>query len=363
VTHLEQNLLRDIELIRQKVEEMGLRCEKALKSGLQALLNKDRQLAYTIILRDRAIDELETELDRLCLEFIIRHQPVATHLRFVYATIKLIKELERIGDYAESIARQVLHLCAHQFEYPQDKYVELAHLSIPMLHDALQAFSNHNAELAQFAMSIEAKADYVRNNINADLLRLRQSGALPMEAFTPLMTIARRYERVADQAKNICEEVLYMTTGEYVKHKAPEVLRVLFVDLDNACLSQMAETIANSLKASHLKFTSAGLTAGKLDPLTIEFLKSKGLDLSAAVTKSVDQVADFDQIQVIIAFCPEARRVFPTPPTKTVGLEWLLVDPAQVPGSLDDKRAIFDNAFNFIHTHIQDLVKAMLGED
>src|SRR5271169_455887 len=98
--HLEETLQRDIDLIRRKVVEMAGLGERALKAALQALVERNRQLAYTVILRDQYIDELETELDRLCLEFLARQQPVAGHLRFVFTVIQINRELERIGDYA-----------------------------------------------------------------------------------------------------------------------------------------------------------------------------------------------------------------------------------------------------------------------
>src|SRR5438046_8005343 len=103
VTHLEESLQRDIDFIRGKVQEMAARDEQALNTCLAALQQSNRQLAYSVILRDRHIDELEKEIDRLCLEFIVRQQPGAGHLRFVYATIKINAELARIGDSAESI--------------------------------------------------------------------------------------------------------------------------------------------------------------------------------------------------------------------------------------------------------------------
>jgi phosphate transport system protein len=108
--HLEAALQQDINQIRTRVLEMARLDERALNRILDALIQRDRQIAYAVILQDQYVDELETELDKLCLEFILRHQPAAGHLRFVYAASKIIKELERIGDYAESIGRQVLQL-------------------------------------------------------------------------------------------------------------------------------------------------------------------------------------------------------------------------------------------------------------
>src|SRR5260370_17787985 len=109
-SHFEQSLQQDIKFIRKKIMEMAGLAETALKTCVKALVEGNRQLAYSVILRDQYIDELETELDRLCLEFLVRQQPVAGHLRFVFTTIQINKELERIGDYPESIARQVLSL-------------------------------------------------------------------------------------------------------------------------------------------------------------------------------------------------------------------------------------------------------------
>ncbi len=190
-THLEAHLRQDIDVISDKLMTMVSRDEQALRNALTALLNRDRQLAYTVILNDRFVDELETELDRLCLEFIVRHQPAAGHLRFVYSTSKVVKELERIGDYAESIARQVLQLSSLSFELPREKFTAIAELSVPMVRQAVQAFVDRNESLARETMKIESQADAARNDINADLVEARHEDTLPLEALSPLLTIAR----------------------------------------------------------------------------------------------------------------------------------------------------------------------------
>jgi phosphate transport system protein len=105
------------------------------------------------------IDELEKELDRLCLEFLVRQQPVTTHLRFAYATIKVNLELERVGDYAESIARQTLKLLNLDYRFPTERLQEIANLSIPMLRDAIQAFVRQDAGLARKTIETEEAVD------------------------------------------------------------------------------------------------------------------------------------------------------------------------------------------------------------
>ena len=337
--------------------------EQALTRALHAFLKRDRQLAYSVILRDQDVDALDTELDRLCLEFILRHQPAAGHLRFVYSASKIVNLLERIGDYAESMARQVLLISSLPFEVPTDKFNELANMAIPMLHNAVHAFVDKNPDLAHATMACEPRVNQVRDSLNADLVEWRQQGRLPLEALPPLITVARRFERVSDQANNICEQALYFATGEYLRHLPREGYQVLFVDETNGCLSRIAEAIATRMEAKRFSFSSAGLAAGAVDPQTIWFLAEKGVDISHQASRSVEQVPDFDQMQVIVALCKEAERAFPHKPTKTLGLHWLVPDPSKARGTPEEVRAEYEKAHKSLTNHIRDLVQAILGND
>jgi protein-tyrosine-phosphatase len=286
---------------------------------------------------------------------------VGTQLRFVYATIKINKDLERIGDYAESVARQVLTVSQFESPPPYEKFVELAELAIHMVHDTVQAFLDHNADLAKQTMSIEERADALRNAINAELVNLEREGKLPLEALAPLTTIARRFERVTDQAKNICEDVLYMCTGEFTKHPGTEAFRILFVDTANDCLSQMAEAIGNALGTPRFVFDSAGVAPQAVDPRTARFLASKGLDISRQAAKSLEQVPHLEHHQVIVALDAEAKRAFPPPPTKTVCLMWKIKNPSQVQGSAEEIQAAYEAAYQLLTTDIRDSVEAIQG--
>src|SRR6187549_3097991 len=135
MTHFEESLQRDTDRIRRKVREMASLCGMALEGCLTALETQNRQLAYSVILRDQRIDELEKEIDRLCLEFIVRQQPVAGTLRFAYAAIKINLELERVGDYAESMARNILNIADMEVQFPQERFTQIAEMAIPMIHD------------------------------------------------------------------------------------------------------------------------------------------------------------------------------------------------------------------------------------
>jgi phosphate transport system protein len=336
--------------------------ERALTRALQAFLTGDRQLAYSVILRDQDVDAFETELDKLCVEFIVRHQPAAALLRFVYSASKIVGALERIGDYAESIARQVLLAPALPYDVPTDQFVEIANLAIPMMHNAMRAFLDKNADLARTTVASEPRVNLVRDAINAQLVEWRQAGRLPLEALPPMITVARRFERVSDQATNICEEALYFATGEYQRHRTREGFRVLFVDETNSCLSQMAEAIANHLAPKRFSFAGAGIEAGTVDPQTIQFLSSKGIDASHQHAKALGQIPDFSELQVIVALNKEAQRAFPQRPSKTVGIDWYVRDPSAVRGAPADIHAAYTAAFDSLTAHIRDLVQAILDD-
>jgi phosphate transport system protein len=362
MTHFEETLERDASRIRRKMQEMAGLCGMALEGCLKALADRNRQLAYSVIIRDQRIDELEKEIDRLCLEFIVRQQPVAGTLRFVYATIKVNSELERVGDYAESMARQVLQLSQLDVSVPLERFREIAGIAIPMFHGAVEAFLTQNVELARKVMESEESVDLLRHALNNELVELNQDQKIPVGALSPLMAIVNRFERVADQAKAICQEAVYVSTGEYLKHSGSEVFRVLFVDEHNSCRSQIAEAIGGALQQPKFVFTSAGLDRQPIDPETLRLLTERGLDISRLTSKTVEQVPHLDHYQIIVALAKEANRVFPPPPTKAVCLDWSLPDPSKVRGTTEEVHAAYDETFRVLEGQVRDLVEAVLGD-
>ena len=124
----------------------------------------------------------------------------------------------------------------------------------------------------------------------------------------------------------------------------------------------MAEGIANALARPEFVFSSAGLDPKPIDGRTISFLAEKKIDISRQTSKSLNQVPNLDHYQVIVALAKEAQKVFPPPPTKTVALDWNVPDPSMVQGSPEQIRAAYEQTFQYINTHIRDLVEAILGE-
>ena len=357
--HLEESLQRDIDLLRSKILQMAGLAERALRNALQALAERNRRVAYSVIFHDQYLDELETELDRLCLEFLVRQQPAGLHLRFVYTTIQLNKELERIGDYAESIARQALSLSSLEPPPSFAAFLELGEVSIQMLRQAVESFLSQDAELAWRAIPAEERANAMRNAINADLTEQSRQQRLPQGALTHLMTVARRLERVADQAKNICEDVIYLCTGEFMKHKGAEVFRILFVESGHAGLSRMAEAIANAMKVPRLVFSSAGGASATIDPPLREFMAAKSLHLVSQPSAPSSQSPEWESYQIIVALDAPARKALPVRGNKPIVLAWRIPDASNPQGPPEAQSAAFQSAFSSLESHIQELVAAI----
>jgi phosphate transport system protein len=320
----EESVKRDMQRIRDHIIEMARWTETSLRDTIKCCLEHDHTLAYGIILRDQYIDEKEKEVDRLCIEFIVRQQPVAHALRFAFSAIKLNIEIERVGDYAESMARHLFKMNDWPDNVCKNGILELANLSITMFHDAIESFILESADLAKKTILIEETVDALRESCIKSLLEVTKNQEVPLA----LLNIIRRFERVADQARNICMEVLYLTTGEYAKHPGAEAFRVLFVDEHNSLRSRIAEAVANKLNQPRFIFSSAGIDPKPIDPRTIQFMKSKGYDISNTTPRSVSQIPNLDSYNVIVAFSSEAKQIFPREPRKTIYLDWEVEAPS-----------------------------------
>lgn len=363
LTHREESLQRDINRIRDYVQKMSHQAERALKDSLTSYLENNRQMAYGVILRDQYIDIKEMEIDRLCLEFLVRQDPVAGPLRFAYITIRINLEIERVGDYAESIARQVLKLYDNPYTELNDEIAEIANLSISMFHDSIKAFLDQDPELAKKSIEIEAAVDVLRSDFNRKIISLLSEHKIPAKSVDPLMTIVRKFERVSDQARNICQEALYLITGEYSKHPGADVFRILFVDENNSCQSQMAEAIASSFNLPRFIFRSAGIEPQPLDRSMVEFMKSKGIDLARVVPKAIHQIPNLDHYQVIVTLSEEALKAFPQRPRKVIFLNWPTQDPSKISDSQTVKTESYEKTYDFLKNQVKDLVNAIIDTD
>jgi phosphate transport system protein len=362
-TRLEESLERDLDHIRLLMSKMAELAVRTLRDCVLACEERDRELCQIIILRDQRIDQMEKELDRLCLEFLLRHQPAGRHLRFASAVLRISFQLERVGDYAESIARQALKLLDFSCQIPARMLKDISSASISMLHNSVTAFVRQDSDLAGATAQIEEQVDVLRSQVNNELTHMAQTNQLPYAALTPLMTIARRFERVSDQAKAICQETLYICTGEYAKHQGSHVYRVLFVDDHHGCLSRMAEAIGQALHRPEFQFSSAGLDPAPIEPALAGRLRERGLMISKQEPAKVPDVPEFHRYQIVVPLSAAARQQLPAPFRKNFQFQWAVEDPRACAGTAEEMDAAYERACKTLTAKVSGLAAAILAED
>ncbi len=352
----------DIEQLTEAVTGMSALVERSLQSAVEAFLTQDRRLAFSVILRDRFVDEKEEELNRLALEFLIRHQPAGGPLRLAYAAIRISLELERMGDYAESIARQTLRMAASPAEATRSRFAEMSGITVGMLRDAVTAFVTWDADLAARTIEVETTVDGLKADLAKNLLALADELGWSFESLNPWLHVSRRLERASDQARNICHEVIYMCTGRPTRHVGESTVRILFVDDTHGSLSQMAQAIGERLATAGVVFASAGLSPQRLDPATIAFMQTKGVDLSKAPPRGIFDVPDFDRFQVVVALSDHVKQALSQEVRGRVFLEWQHALPASGAGSPDEVSRALEAAYARLEADVVDLI-AMVGGD
>lgn len=358
--HLEELMERDMAVLRREVRTMADLVLGALEEAVAALRDRDRRLAYSVILRDNRIDVLEGHIDRLCQEFLVRHMPVAGQLRFVVAVAKVNSELERMGDYAEAIARRAVSLETVKELPSQDPIVKMSQISFAMLRQAIDAFLAGDTELAARTLELDSQVNEMNRAIFHELSH-PDGGAQDLPTRFILIGVLNRIERVADRACNLAEETAYVVTGTVLRHLPRHDLRVLFLCDHNACRSQMAEAIARASAPGHFIFTSAGAQPGPLDPGAVKYLASKGIDISRQRSKGIAEAGNLADYHVVVTLSQEAEEACPPVPYKAVALNWNISDPSKATGSPDQIEAAYEAVHDELGKKIGELLESMAG--
>jgi phosphate transport system protein len=358
--HLDELVQRDVDVLRRRLRRMADLVLKALEDAVTALEKRDRKLAYSVVLTDNRIDVLEGHIDRLCQEFLVRHMPVAGHLRFVVSLAKVNSELERAGDYAETIARRAVALSTATEVPALDKLVEMSGVAFGMLRNAVDAFVRSDVDLATKVLDDDAQVNE-RNRVLFHELSHPKSGEQDLTTRFVLLGVLNRLERVADRACNVAEEAIYVVKGEVLRHLPRHDLRVLFLCNQNACRSQMAEAIARAQAPAHFIFTSAGTDPGPLDPGAVRFMAAKGLDISRQRSKGLSEVGSLDDYHVVVTLSQEAKEACPPVPYRAVALNWEIPDPSKATGTPEEIDAAYGAVFDELDTKIGELLESLRG--
>jgi phosphate transport system protein len=359
--HLEIHLQQDINHLRRQVSELGERAGRAIERSIRALTEANLLDAQAVILRDRFLDRMERDGERIGLEMLVRHQPVGRTLRFVHASLRILGELERIGDYAASIARQVLRVEGLDPKPFSPSFVEQSRLACDMLDRAMRAYRTEDSALARQSIPLEEAGDQLRDRVRDELLARQRAGTINVPRLTALLTVSRRLERVTDQARSICEEVVFLCSGESVRHPHADAIRVLFVDDAQASLGHLAEAVARRHGDERFAFESAGLRPLPPDPRTRAFLAKRGVEVADLVSRSLGQVPPLEEQDLIIALTPSARQVFAMSAGGALCIDWPMEDPSAVEDPRESEAA-FERAWTFLEERLRPLIDAVNRE-
>ena len=209
----------DITRLRGLIAEMGGLAEVSINEAMDALVKGNRELASGVVERDRRIDSIEAEVDRLAVRIIALRAPMADDLREVIAALKIAGVIERIGDYAKNIAKSTSKIQnRRQFE-PITLIPAMAELASEMVHDVLTAYAARDADLAAEIVARDDKVDAFYESIFRNLVSHMMENPSTISSAAQLLFVARNIERIGDHATNVAEMVYYAATGSYLTDK------------------------------------------------------------------------------------------------------------------------------------------------
>jgi phosphate transport system protein len=216
---------QELEKLKENILKMGGLVEDAIRKSIKTLVERDRELAIQVIDGDAIVNTFDVEIEEECIKFLALWQPTGSNLRFITTAIKIITDLERMGDLAVDICERSVELLD---EPPLKPYIDIprmAEASQKMLKDSLDAFVAKDADLAMRVCNADDFVDNLNHQIFNELLLFMLKDPKNISRAVRLTYIAKYLERVADHATNIAEMVVYMVKGKVIRHMACETMR------------------------------------------------------------------------------------------------------------------------------------------
>jgi phosphate transport system protein len=208
----------NLNLLRDQILLLGGAAEAAIARATRALIERDSELAETVIVEDDEIDLLENDIDRQCTDILIRGQGDEADLRFVIAISRTAPIIERIADHAVNIAKHALALINEPQLRSYIDLPDLAGVAQEMLLGCLDALTRSNCELARQIIRKDDRADELFHKIYDELIKIMEQRPRTVRPAVELLFVIKHLERIADYATNICEMVIYMVEGRVIKH-------------------------------------------------------------------------------------------------------------------------------------------------
>ena len=210
--------------VKTDILALGAMVEERLHKSVQAVINRDGELANEVIGKDTDVDAMEVEIEEELLKIMALNQPVAVDLRFLVATLKINSDLERIGDLAVNIAERALVLNRKVHETMPVDLAQMSQAVEKMLRDSIDALVNLDTHAATTVCRSDDAIDKMKHDIDSIIKRrmVAESDKDAMDVLVALLRVTRDLERIADHATNIAEDLVYLTEGCIIRHHAEE---------------------------------------------------------------------------------------------------------------------------------------------
>jgi len=213
-----KHFLHQTEKLKKKILHLTAMVEQSLKDAVRAVTEFDLELAAKVVAEDERIDDFEVEIEEECLKVLALYQPVAGDLRFIVAVLKINNDLERIGDLVTNIANRTRSLKRHQGTgVPFDMQGMLTR-AMEMVKWSADALVASDVDLAIKVCEADEEVDRIHQDAFKQLAREIERNPELADYYISLLSISRNFERIADHATNIAEDVIYMVQGEIVRH-------------------------------------------------------------------------------------------------------------------------------------------------
>lgn len=207
---------KELDTLNNELIEMGNMIETAIENAVKALIDQDINLAMTVVNGDIDIDEKEKNIERRCLKLLLQQHPVASDLRLISSALKMITDMERIGDQAADISEITIRLAGQKYIKEITHIPQMAQATIKMVKDSIEAFVTGDLSLADGVIQYDDVVDELFNIIKNELIDLIRQDSSNGEQAIDFLMIAKYFERIGDHAENVAEWVVFSITGKHI---------------------------------------------------------------------------------------------------------------------------------------------------
>ena len=348
MSHLEERMQKDLNQVRDSLWDLGEAVDTALVNAKRVLVTRESALANQTVLEDNPINRDSRELDRLCHTFIARYLPGAGTLRELASTNRANVSLERAGDYAVTMCREVMQLESAIPERFLARIDALADESLALLRDSRRAFREGNADAAITLISAARRVQSHMDPMYEELFAADDD--MDGRTMMVLFVIFNHWKRVADQAKNICDQTVYAVKGIA---KLPKIHRFLLVAKEGSSAAQLAAAIGMKNFSETAEFRAATTAASDVSasPELLEFLEQSGYPTETAEATALAALAhDLGEFPIIVGLGLDVEAVIDQVPFHSATLNWDISEATTLP-----------DLYRELQVRVSDLVELITG--